>query len=261
VSATVNMTLTPAAALVTLVLLASCQSAPQPPAAGVPPVAPGEVAPSGPIERCYHLDPAASEIRILVYKDGPLARLGHNHVLTGNGLDARLAVRGPGGGNAMRLRFAVASLTVDPPAARGEEGADFESVVSDKAREDTHTNLLGPAVLDAAEHPYIDAELASSIGPAWAPDATLRIVLLGQQRVISVSPGVITTGEALIVQGSFAVQQTALGMEPFSVLGGGLKVADELRVRVRLVFVASTERDLAGCMVPFDALSPRAVAG
>lgn len=260
-SATVNNTLTRPAALAALALLASCQTAPQAPPAGVPPVAHAEVALSGPIERCYHLHPAASEIRILVYKDGPLARLGHNHVLIGNGLDARLAVGGPGGANAMRLRLAVASLIVDPPPARREEGVDFESVVSDKARQDTHANLLGPGVLDAAQHPYIDAELASSSGPDWAPDATLRVDLVGQSRVISVSPGVVATGDTLAVQGSFAVRQSALGMEPFSVLGGGLKVADELRVRVRLAFVASTERDLADCVVPFDALAPGAEGG
>ena len=64
-------------------LAAACQTLPPPGETAVlaEPVRTDVNVPSGAPR--YSVDPQASEIRLLVYRDGPLARFGHNHVVVG----------------------------------------------------------------------------------------------------------------------------------------------------------------------------------
>lgn len=132
------------------------------------------------------------------------------------------------------------------------EGEAFAANISEEARQGTRTNLLGKQVLDAERHPFIDAELLSTVGPWWAPEVHLRMHVLGRQSELQVFPGVWQESDRVLVHGSFLLRQTDIGMEPFSVLGGGLRVADDLLIRAKLVFTAID--DVNGCMVPFGAL-------
>jgi hypothetical protein len=199
------------------------------------------------VDRCYALVADDSEVRVLVYRDGPLARLGHNHVLVAKGLQAVLAVTRPPAASILALRLDVNSFTVDPVAARAEEGADFASTVSEQARTGTRQNLLGEQVLDARRFPVIEAELAGVAGPGWAPDLLLRVRLRGEEREIPVTVGVHEEANRLFVRGSFTVRQTEFGIKPFSVLGGGIRVRDDLRVRLKLNFESVALNDAGTC--------------
>jgi hypothetical protein len=76
-------------ALTALALLAACAPAGRapPPAERVQPGAPAAAAGSR-----FRIDAARSELRILVYRAGPLARLGHNHVLRVRDLQGENAI-------------------------------------------------------------------------------------------------------------------------------------------------------------------------
>src|SRR3970282_837515 len=84
----------------------------------------------------YAVDPQGSEIRLLVYRGGPLARFGHNHVIVGR---VRGEIRAGDGAAAsgFRIEIPVDSFVVDPPAARAEEGEEFAAQVSEPARRGT----------------------------------------------------------------------------------------------------------------------------
>lgn len=41
--------------------------------------------------------------------------------------------------------------------------------------------------------------------------------------------------EQVLIKGTMTLRQTELGLEPFSVLGGGLKVADQLEMHFSLI--------------------------
>jgi hypothetical protein len=221
--------------LVLCCALAGCQTATR--TADVAPVQIPVVDRSGAvIERCYQLLPDASEVRILAYRDGPLARLGHNHVLVGRGLAGGLAVTRPSEASTFRLRLAVDSLSVDPPAARAEEGQDFTSEVSEQARAGTRENLLGAKVLDAAQFPFVEVALLAMAGPFWAPDLLVRVRIRDQVHDVPVAVGVWEDEDRLLARGSFSVRQSDFGMTPFSVLGGGLRVRDDLKIRMQLSF-------------------------
>lgn len=245
-------------ALTFALLLVGCQGVRPPTESRTPTVISAETPPAAPA-RCYAVDPDASEVRILVYRDGPLARLGHNHVMVSHGVSGRAAITDPGDAAAVRVRMEVASLDVDPPAARAEEGSDFDSEVSDEARAGTRANLLGERVLNVADHPYIDVELGPIVGPRWAPDAVVRVRLRDVVRDQPVRLGVWTRDDVLHIRGSFPLRQSDFGLEPFSALGGGLRVADELTVRVKLRFARmeaanGTGSNVGSCMEPFHSI-------
>lgn len=182
----------------------------------------------------FVVDPQASEIRLLVYRDGPLARFGHNHVIVGQ-VRGEIFAGDTAATSGFRLEIPVDSFEVDPPAARTEEGAGFAAEVSEQARAGTRENMLGAEVLDAANHQAIRVESVALVGPRWNPTVTARITLRGVTRALRFPAAVFQQDDTLAVIATFRISQTRFGLQPFSVLGGGLLVRDAMDVRIRLV--------------------------
>jgi len=223
-----------AGSLASLLLLAACQT--QAPTADTAVLAaPATAGINVPADApSFVVDAQASEIRLLVYRAGALARLGHNHVITGR---ARGEIRAGerAGGSGFRLEIPVDSFAVDPPAARAEEGAEFAAEVAEDARQATRKNMLGSDVLDAANHPLITIESVALSGPRWNPTVLARVTLRGVTRDLRFPAAVIQEGNLLTVVASFRIRQTDFALHPLAVLGGGLQVADAIDIRLRLV--------------------------
>jgi len=236
-----------AAVLTLLSLLSGCQ-APAPSSPGPEAeISLAETGSTGHFLSCYELDSSASELRLLVYKAGPLARVGHNHVIVSHELAGALARSEPFHASQAQVTLPVSSLVIDPAAQRGEEGVDFTSDVSDEARAGTLANMLGAEVLNAAAYPDVQVDLLALSGPNWSADATIRIRLKDAVRDKNVRISVLEEAAGLRAISSFSIRQTDFGMTPFSVLGGGLRVADEVTIRVNLMFTASTV-DSSSCI-------------
>ena len=182
----------------------------------------------------YVVDAQDSEIRLLVYRDGPLARFGHNHVIVGR-VQGEVRAGNSAAASGFRLEVPVDSLAVDPPAARGEEGEEFAGEVSEPARRATRENMLGQEVLDAAAHPRIRIESIALVGPDWNPRVTARVTLRGATRDLRFPAAVFRQGETLTVIASLQIHHSDFGIAPFTTLNGGLQVRDALDVRLRIV--------------------------
>lgn len=220
--------------LLFLLLLCGCQatSPPRVPATGV---AANEAVAAIPADTPRFLvDAQASEIRLLVYRDGPLARVGHNHVISGSVRgEIRAGARAADSG--FRLEIPVESFVVDTPAARAEEGAEFAAEVSPQARQATRANLIGSDVLDAASSPLIRIDSVALSGPRWNPSVLARIRLRAATRELRFPAAVVQQGNLLTVVANFPIRQSEFGLVPFSTLGGGLSVRNAIDVRLRLV--------------------------
>jgi polyisoprenoid-binding protein YceI len=177
---------------------------------------------------------------VLVYRDGPLARFGHNHVFIGR-VEGEVRAADTAAGSAFRLEIPVGSFAVDPPAARSEEGAEFAAEVSDQARQGTHENMLGEEVLDAERNPLIRIASVALAGPRWNPTVTARVTLRGATRDVRFPAAVFQRGDALEVIAGFRVRQSDFGITPFAAFGGGLLVRDAIDIRVRVVARRATE--------------------
>ena len=215
-------------------------------------------APASPIDQgapgtTYRVDETQSELRILVYRAGSLARLGHNHVVVNRRLRGAVNVAGAGAAGAASFWLSVpsAAFDVDDAQARAEEGADFAAAVPDDARSGTLQNMLSAAVLDAAEFPAITVRSvavaspqgADGTGAAGATEATRTMVasvtigVAGHESTIDVPFALQMESGRLSATGTMELRQSALGLAPYSLMLGALQVQDQMTVKFRIVAV------------------------
>ena len=226
-------------AVAVLALLLSACGAPKPreaPQTAPAPQAPPRAAPSPPGQR-YRIDTGQSELRVLVYRAGVMASLGHNHVIVNRSLGGWVTVAAPPSGAAFALTVPAADFVVDESQARSEEGADFSEAVADDAKAGTAHNMLGPAVLDAAEHPNITVRSVSIAEAGSTLQATVEIEAAGHRSQLTVPFTLERAPGRLTARSTLTVRQTALGLTPLSIMLGALRVEDALGLKVRLVAV------------------------
>src|ERR1700752_600182 len=135
-------------------LLTACPTRPPPPPAQVRAVPPPPVAPH--VGRPYDIVAADSLLTVRVYRGGTLASAGHNHLIASHTLVGTLYLPDDVLKASCELHRGVAELTVDEPQLPAlEGGSDFPPDVPQAARDGTRRNMLGRAVLDAAEYPEV----------------------------------------------------------------------------------------------------------
>lgn len=203
--------------------LAACRApSPIPTAAPAPPAS--TTAPALPQRAgTLAIDPAASLIAITVRRGGPLARLGHDHVVAARTIVGSVD---PARGHAA-LRFRLDELTVDEPALRTEAGLDTQP--SADAIAGTRRNML-TRVLDAEHYPTVDIVIERT----GSASVSAAITLHGVTRRYDV-PVTLEQGAAGVrASGTLSLRQSDFGLVPFAVLGGALAVQDELALRFDL---------------------------
>ncbi len=183
----------------------------------------------------YRVDPEASLLQLYVYRAGPLARLGHNHVVASRDLQGTVWYRDRQGRSAFRISLPVAQLTVDEPGLREAAGDDFPGEIPPEDIEGTRGNMLGEAVLDAARHPELSAELVAVENSGEALTVTTALTIRGRRRLVDFPLRVRVDEDRLVATGETTVSHAALGLEPFSIMGGALSVAEDIGVRYRVV--------------------------
>lgn len=217
----------------TLVLLGACgtPSAPRPPVA-VPAAAPPEAAAQA---VRYAIRSDLSDVRLLVYRAGPLAARGHNHVVQAKTIRGEIALAEDFQRSTFSLVMPVSDFLVDAAEARSVEGEEFAKMPSADFIEGTTRNMLGARVLDAAQFPQIEVRSVGLVGPSWGPDVTVRIRLHGVERDVTMPVAIDVADPRLVATAVFEIKQSDFGITPLSILGGALQVGDIVRVRMRIV--------------------------
>jgi len=166
---------------------------------------------------------AGDGLRVLVFRGGTAARLGHNHVLRAADLRVDWPAAGP------VLRFRLDALDIDPAPLRAGLGPAFSSAVDDEARAGTRANLL--KALDAAAHPEVVVRTLQQLGEGGRRAVEAEITLHGVTR----KQWFVVEVEGQRARGEVVIRQSDFGIQPFTVLGGLLAVQDALVVRFQLV--------------------------
>jgi polyisoprenoid-binding protein YceI len=216
--------------LVGVLGLGACQTS--------PPAAPRDVSsvpslpqPAIPADaREYRVVAEQSMLQILVYRGGPMARLGHNHVIASRHLEGAVYVTEDLARTQFDIRIPVNQLTVDEPAMREAAGTDFPPGVPQSARDGTRNNLLSEALLDGANHPVIGLR-ATDVKPGAQLDVGVAIMFKDQLYTRRVPLQVERREGVIVARGEFTLNQSELGLRPFSVAMGTLVVLDEMRIR------------------------------
>jgi len=187
-------------------------------------------------EPVFRIDGAASLVTVYVYRDGPLARLGHDHVVASRDVQGFAASPTDPKRARADLRMPVATLIVDAADLRADAGFESEPSADDIAG--TRENMLKS--LDADAFPAIEF-VATLAAPLPDPRLSIELRLHGVARAFDVPVALSIDADRLEASGSFEIRQSEFGIEPFSVFGGALKVADRVNVAFRLRAVRVSE--------------------
>lgn len=187
----------------------------------------------------YHIDSPRSELRLLVYRAGALARLGHNHVIYTHGVTGWVRYAGNPTAASFSLSAAVADFVIDDAVMRGAEGTDFSEPVSDDDKAGTRRNMLSAAFLDGDRFPLITLTSTLVARTASGLTATVTIRVAGHESSLTVPFTLDTEDGRLTGTGTAVLRQTTLGLKPYSVMLGALQVQDELTVKFKIVAAKS----------------------
>lgn len=188
----------------------------------------------------FRIDADRSIIQLKVYRDGMLARLGHNHVISASKITGSVYRREPLQQSEFEVSFPVAALMVDRPADRRRAGAEFPGEIAQAHIDGTRSNMLGAQLLYGDK--YATVELRSLGMEGKLPLVTWRVAVRVRDRVseLSVPVQILQSGKDLTVQGAVKLSQRELGLLPFCVLGGKLCVRDDIDAEFYLVAVPAS---------------------
>ncbi len=182
----------------------------------------------------YQVDSDASSADIVVRRGGTLARFGHDHVVSARNIYGYLMIADnhPEGSRA-DLRLELKSLIVDDPLTRKKYRLDSEP--SENDIQNTGENMQHK-VLESDKWPQTHLQIDITGGAMSALEGLVTITLHGQELELPVVIHVDEfTPDQLTVSGSLSLLQSAFGIKPFSVMGGGLYVEDTVEVTYHLV--------------------------
>ena len=163
-----------------------------------------------------------------------MQKLGHNHLITSQSLAGHIELREPLSRSRFALSLPLDSLVVDDPEARARAGGDFAVPVPEKDREATRHNMLGEKLLDAANQGEMRLTTESVSGGPGNFEAQVRVALAGSEHVIAV-PFTVTVAEGrLVARADLRLTHEDLGLEPFTVALGALRVRDDIEVDLTL---------------------------
>lgn len=226
-----------AAVLSGALLLASCTAGRPVSPEAAPELSTGRVAWPADLQgaKLYRIDPAASSVHILVYRGGSMAKMGHNHVISSKTIAGYAWHHNAWERSGFHIVVPVNELIVDDDTARAMEGAEFPLNVDDAAKNGTRANMLGAALLDGAQFPFISIKSISMGGTEDAPQVTVAIRIRDQTRELIVPLALAAGDSTLRAHGMFELSQTAFGITPFSVAMGALQVVDVVKIRFDLL--------------------------
>jgi len=218
-------------------LLAACSPLTPPPALTAP--VPVPVQPSLPQgARVLHIAPQESLLTITVRRGGPLARLGHDHVIASRTLQGTVA---PALGRT-EFQFRLDELSVDEEGLR--QVAGLTTTPSADAIAGTRHNML-VRVLDAERYPWVHIA-ARRTGDSKVLEAD--ITLHGVTRTVQVPTEIVEAadGGKLQASGSLLLKQSDFGITPFAILGGAMAVQDQMELAFRITATAEEKLSAPG---------------
>ena len=172
---------------------------------------------------------------VKVFKDeSTLASdLSHNHAIKATGWSGSFTWDPVDQTCAISATVPVAKLDADATATRKWAGVSGE--IDDGQREEIKGNLLKPDQLNGAKYPNITFKADSCALAGDTLNVKGSITIRGKAKAVSIPfKGFAADGSSVKGKGSFKVNHTDFGFEPFSALFGALKNLNSMEFVVEL---------------------------
>ncbi len=184
----------------------------------------------------FMVDADQSEIRILLYKEGALSPLAHNHVIVSNAVGGHIEVFPQDiPKSSFQLTIPVTSLIVDDPKHRQEEGEGFDSEISPSDQQEIRQTMLEEDILAANKFPEVTVRSRTVSQIKEHLETTSDVTIKGKTRPLKTRLELSQQGSILSVSGSVKLKQSEFGIEPISLFLGTIKVQDEFVVKFHIV--------------------------
>ncbi len=182
----------------------------------------------------YSIITSQSKVSILTFREGTLARLGHNHVISSAGVTGTVWFGESLAEGLVRIVIPTSSLSVDEPDERAVAGDAFVDPVPEDARTATRDNMLSEALLDADNFAFIRVSCGDLVE---ATESTIDcdVELAGTRVRLALPISVEVEPTRISARGSVTVTHEQLGLTPFSAAGGAIRVADAMTLSYDIV--------------------------
>ena len=214
-----------------LLILAGCAA---PPRGEAPPAVPSEPVKAEKAAPGESWKVVASRLEVRVYRDGAMQKLGHNHLISSEALEGEVMLRKPLTETGFDIRLPLESLVVDDAGERTAAGGEFAAPVPPKDRDATRRNMLGEKLLDSARQGAIRLTAEEISGEPGSYQARVRVSLKGEEHVVTAPFTVTIDGDSLNAHAAFHLTHADIGLVPFNVALGALKVRDDFEVDLRI---------------------------
>jgi len=216
-----------------LVLVAACR----PPPTARTPVGP-VTGPAGATQ--YQLDAQGSQLWFYLHAAGPLVKRGHTHVISTHALRGSVWIPSQLEHTSCAFELPVAELLVDDPQERSAAGGEFAAPLDEEARTGTREHMLGERQLDAAHYPQLSLRCREATVLKDGLQLQLVVSVRDHDAALAVPVHWQRDGCTLTASGEFTFKQSDLGIEPYSLMLGVLRVDDEIRARFQLILHCPT---------------------
>ena len=175
--------------------------------------------------RTFSIDSGASRAEAHVGKTGIGSFAGHEHLVVAHNVQGEVAI------DPADLPHSTVDLIVDARSLEVSQEDDAPEI---------EKTMRSPDVLDVTRYGTIHFASQSVSGRPVSPGVFELIVsgelsLHGVVKPLTLPVRVELQGNSLTASGKFTIRQTDFGIEPTSVAGGLVKVADEVALTFRLV--------------------------
>lgn len=182
----------------------------------------------------YTIDAQQSQVVVLVYRDGKMAHLGHNHVIAIRQLSGQVVLAADPKQSSFQIDFPVDAMSVDEPAMRAAEGPDFQTTVDEAAIAGTRDHMLGESLLNSKQFAQIHLASEQIHDNEGSLSAVTAIVVRSTTAHAEIPVMLQNSGDDLTVSGEFDLTHAQLGLTPYSVALGALRVAERIHIKYRL---------------------------
>ena len=172
---------------------------------------------------------------MVLHADGALAKVGHTHVITNHDLRGTVWLHPQPEQSACEVQIPVQSFVVDDPKERASAGPEYAEPLDEAARSGTRDHMLGDKQLSAAQYPSVSLQCRHITVGAQGATVELTVIVRDHSSQLTVPVQWQHQGNTLRAEGELSFTQTALGLEPYSLLLGALRVSDEIQAHFLLV--------------------------
>jgi len=177
-----------------------------------------------------------SYFHVLIYSDGVLKGLGHDHVIAATNWLGNYEIKN-NGDLKIYMKIDVASLDVDDVKNRAKHPyLSKKAQPSEKAVHGTKQNMLSKNILDAKNYPYIRTIIVGNINTR---QIKIDISIKDHKAEVSTKFDLECANGVVKAKGNFRFNHADLGLRPYSVFFGSIKVAEP----IDFYFVAAVSSD------------------